>query len=69
MLKIDSKNTNYNGSSNTTEGQQVAYLTASLFDNNCTVNITIDNLDLYKSNKVLVQTDIQSFMDAFLDEE
>lgn len=68
MLRIDDRNTNYNGVILVNDNQ-IAYISGSHNDNTAYFSINIDNYNLFKQNLTTVKTDLASFVDALAEIE
>ena len=67
MLRLDSKNTNFNGAS-VIDDTQVASMSASYSTgSNVYFNLSIERLDLYTENAETVDADFDSFKETVLD--
>ena len=69
MLRVDSKNTNFNAVS-IYNGDNIASFNASVNDpgNNAYINFNIDNLTTAKTNISTLKADLNAFLDAIMTE-
>ena len=67
MLRVDNKNTSFNGAS-VIDDTQVASMSASYSTNsNVYFNFSIERLDLYEKNSEAVDADFTAFKDMVLE--
>lgn len=67
MLRVDNKNTSFNGAS-VIDDTQVASMSASYSTNsNVYFNFSIERLDLYKENSEAIDADFTAFKDMVLE--
>ena len=67
MLRVDNKNTSFNGAS-VIDDTQIASMSASYSTNsNVYFNFSIERLDLYEENSEAVDTDFIAFKDMVLE--
>ncbi|MCV2530120.1 hypothetical protein VPH57_07400 [Leuconostoc mesenteroides] len=58
------KSVSINATSQTTDGQAIAYFSANVSDSGTSSNMTIQNQDLYEANKLQVRKDKTDFDNA-----
>lgn len=63
MLRIDDRNTNYNGAI-LVGGNQVAYVSGSHNEDTASFSVSIENYDVFQQNLATVKTDVASFLDT-----
>ncbi|KAA8366277.1 hypothetical protein Q8F54_08205 [Leuconostoc mesenteroides] len=63
------KSVSINATSQTTDGQAIAYFSANVSDSGTSSNMTIQNQDLYEANKLQVRKDKTDFDNAIYEVE
>ncbi|WP_349531178.1 hypothetical protein [Leuconostoc mesenteroides] len=63
------KSVSINATSQTADGQAIAYFSANVSDSGTSSNMTIQNQDLYEANKKQVRADKADFDNAVYDVE
>jgi len=63
------KSVSINATSQTAEGQAIAYFSANVSDSGTSSNMTIQNQDLYEANKLQVRKDKTDFDNAVYEVE
>ncbi|WP_281446824.1 hypothetical protein [Leuconostoc mesenteroides] len=63
------KSVSNNATSQTTDGQAIAYFSANVSDSGTSSNMTIQNQDLYEANKLQVRKDKTDFDNAVYEVE
>ncbi|ABJ62725.1 MULTISPECIES: hypothetical protein [Leuconostoc] len=63
------KSVSINATSQTTDGQAIAYFSANVSDSGTSSNMTIQNQDLYEANKLQVRKDKTDFDNAVYEVE
>ncbi|TJY27385.1 hypothetical protein [Leuconostoc mesenteroides] len=63
------KSVSINATSQTTDGQAIAYFSANVSDSGTSSNTTIQNQDLYEANKLQVRKDKTDFDNAVYEVE
>lgn len=63
------KSVSINATSQTTDGQAIAYFNANVSDSGTSSNMTIQNQDLYEANKLQVRKDKTDFDNAVYEVE